>query len=359
MPSLNASFLAKIARVIDSEIAYERTVLQDLHPEADSLIAAITSLLTGGKRIRAASLYWAYLASGGKESPALLRAATAMEFFQAAALLHDDVMDASDTRRGKPSAHRALAAWHDTQDFHGDSERFGHAGAILAGDLCLTWTDRLYANSGLPTTEISRGRETFDLMRTQLMAGQYLDVLVAARGWENLDTAEKVQEALKVLRYKSAKYTIEHPLLIGAACAGADKQTMQHLSTYGIALGEAFQLRDDILGVIGDPEITGKPAGDDLREGKLTVLIALLHERSPQSFHTFMAKTFGQENLSNEDVARYQQQLQTTGAIAAVESMIKERAEQAQSALTKASRLVEPGRGALQELIELSTKRQA
>ena len=198
-----------------------------------------------------------------------------MEFFQGAALLHDDVMDRSDTRRGMPSAHRAVAALHEASGWDGDGDRFGEGAAILAGDLCLTWCDELYATCGLPAEELARGRHLFDAMRTQLMGGQFLDLLESVRGWEGLDLEQRIASARKVIRFKSAKYTIEHPLRIGALVGGATDDDLEPLSDYGLALGEAFQLRDDLLGVFGDPEATGKPAGDDLREGKRTVLIAL------------------------------------------------------------------------------------
>ena len=196
--------------------------------------------------------------SGRPDSDALVRLAAAMEFFQAAALLHDDVMDGSDTRRGMPAAHRAFAALHADSGWAGDSDRFGESAAILAGDLCLQWSDELYATSGLPSAELDRGRRTFDTMRTQLMGGQYLDLLESARGWDRLDTSARIDSARNVIRYKSAKYTIEHPLLIGAAVGGVAAADLAHLSEYGLALGEAFQLRDDVLGVFGDPDGHGQ-----------------------------------------------------------------------------------------------------
>src|SRR5674476_1169155 len=194
------------------------------------------------------------------------RAAAWKNSIAVAALLHDDVMGDSDTRRGMPAAHRRLADEHTAAGWAGSGDRFGVAGAILGGDLCLIWSDELFATSGLPASELTRARPIFDRMRTQLMGGQFLDVLESARGWDDLSTDQRVARARKVIRYKSAKYTIEHPLLIGAAAADVSAPDRAALSTYGLDLGEAFQLRDDLLGVFGDPAHTGKPAGDDLRE---------------------------------------------------------------------------------------------
>src|SRR6478609_9235976 len=243
---------ARVQAAVDAEISTQAAVLAEIGDDLTPLVSAVSALLRGGKRLRAAFLYWGYRAGGGPDSDALVRAATSMEFFQAAALMHDDVMDDSDTRRGLPAAHRRLATEHTEHGWTGDGDRFGVAGAILAGDLCLTWTDELFATSGLPAVELDRARPVFDRMRTQLMGGQFLDVLESARGWDSLTTAERVERARRVIRYKSAKYTVEHPLLIGATAAGAGEADLAALSAYGLALGEAFQLRDDVLGVFGD-----------------------------------------------------------------------------------------------------------
>ncbi len=269
-PLDRSSLRTRVQAVVDAEIAHQRTVLAPVGADLDPLVDAVASLLVGGKRLRAGFLYWGYRLAGRPDSDALVRMATAMELFQAAALLHDDVMDRSDTRRGRPTAHRALAARHRDAGWSGPSDRFGEGGAILAGDLCLQWTDELVATCGLPAADVARARTTFDTMRTQLMGGQYLDLLESARGWDGLGLEERVASVRRVVRYKSAKYTIEHPLLIGATAGGLPQPVLDELSRYGLALGEAFQLRDDVLGVFGDPERTGKPAGDDLREGKRT-----------------------------------------------------------------------------------------
>lgn len=250
----------RVAESLQAHLGAQRDVVVEIGEPVFDLIDEIGDLLSGGKRLRAAFLYWGYRAFGGQDSAALVRAASAMELFQAAALLHDDVMDHSDLRRGRPTAHRAFAARHEQAGWSGSSTEFGLAAATLAGDMCLNWSDELFAGSGLPAEQLQRARPVFDTMRTQLMGGQYLDVLTSAQEWTRLSYEDRLDQCLRVIRYKSAKYSIEHPVLLGASAIGASDAAQRSLSDFGLALGEAFQLRDDILGVFGDPQHTGKPA---------------------------------------------------------------------------------------------------
>jgi geranylgeranyl diphosphate synthase, type I len=349
----------RVQAAVDAEMSAHIRVLSAVGDELGPLVDSVVRLIAGGKRLRAAFLYWGYRAAGRPDSDALIRLACAMEFFQAAALLHDDVMDGSDTRRGMPTAHRALAARHADAGWLGDSDRFGESGAILAGDLCLQWSDELYATSGLPSEELSRGRRTFDTMRTQLMGGQYLDLLESARGWERLDTAARVASARNVIRYKSAKYTVEHPLLIGAAVGGVSDADMGHLSDYGLALGEAFQLRDDLLGVFGDPATTGKPAGDDLREGKRTVLMALALDAADDDQAALIDKLFGQPDLDAGGVDQLRGVLRETGAVDEVERTIGALAADSMAALGRTTSLDPEAAGVLDALVLTTTSRSA
>jgi geranylgeranyl diphosphate synthase type I len=349
----------RVQAAVDAEMSVQRDVLTPVGEELSPLVDSVVRLIAGGKRLRAAFLYWGYRASGRPDSDALIRLACAMEFFQAAALLHDDVMDGSDTRRGMPSAHRALADRHADAGWLGDSNRFGESGAILAGDLCLQWSDEMYATCGLPTAELERGRRTFDTMRTQLMGGQYLDLLESARGWDRLDTTARIASARNVIRYKSAKYTIEHPLLIGAAVGGVPAADRAHLSAYGLALGEAFQLRDDLLGVFGDPAATGKPAGDDLREGKRTVLVALALEAADADQAALVDKLFGQPDLDAGGVDQLRDVLLETGAVDEVERMITSLATQSRDALGRAASLDGQACTVLESLVTTTTTRSA
>lgn len=348
----------RVQATLDAFRVQEEQTLLPLGAPVSQLLDAVFSLLQGGKRLRAGFLFWGYLGSGGTDDQAIIRAASAMEIFQAAALLHDDVMDASDIRRGAPTAHRSLAAYHRAQRWYGDADRFGEAGAILAGDLCLNWTDQLFSTSGLPTEQVARGRVYLDQMRTQLMGGQFLDIVESARSWSLLSTAERIASARTVIRFKSAGYTIAQPLMIGAAAAGADAPTIAALSEYGYALGEAFQLRDDLLGVFGDPATTGKPAGDDLREGKRTVLVAYLMDTATPSEIERFGSCFGVDDLSEEDVEWVRKLAVSTGAVDRVEQLIDQQAALAAQALQGAA-VTDEARERLVELIEVCTARSA
>jgi geranylgeranyl diphosphate synthase, type I len=342
----------RLQKVIDDHLARQQARLEEIGPEMGVLLEGIAELLSGGKRLRAAFCYWAWRGAGGADCAEIVTAASGLECFQAAALLHDDVMDRSDTRRGRPSMHRHVAGLHDELGWSGDSARFGEAAAILAGDLCLAWSDELLATSGLPAATIAAGRETFDTMRTQLMGGQYLDVLEQAVGGGD------IERALLVVRYKSAKYTVEQPLLLGAAMAGAGPELLAGLSAYGLPLGEAFQLRDDILGVFGDPDITGKPAGDDLREGKRTVLIAQVERLGTPAEIDTVRSHLGDARLDDSGVRAVRAAIQGSGALDAVESMIEDRASAASAALVGLG-LGEPAAGVLAALVQTATSRQA
>ena len=352
----------RVQQAVDAQLAAQTAVLAEIGDELTPLVGTVGSLLTGGKRLRAGFLYWGYRAGGGPDSAALVRLAASMEFFQAAALLHDDVMDRSDTRRGMPSAHRAIETLHSERGWLGDGGRFGEGAAILAGDLCLTWCDEMFATCGLPEEQLGRGRALFDSMRTQLMGGQFLDLLESVRGWEGLDLDARIASARKVIRYKSAKYTIEHPLLIGALVGGVDGEAVTHLSHYGLALGEAFQLRDDLLGVFGDPEATGKPAGDDLREGKRTVLVAYALDGASAEERSLIEDALGREDLDEAGVERVRSVLVRSGAVDRVEELIDALVLESVDALDRASAssdLDPVATRVLRELVAVSTSRLA
>ena len=352
------SLRSRVQAALEAELDHQEQVLAELDEDLAPLVDPVRALLTGGKRLRAAFAYWGYRAAGEPDSDALVRFASAMEFFQAAALIHDDVMDGSDTRRGMPSTHRAAATLHSLGGWSGDSDRFGEATAILAGDLCLQWCDEVYSTSGLPAEHLARGRATFDRMRTQLMGGQFLDMLESVRGWAGRSTEERLAAARKVIRFKSAKYTIEQPLLVGALAAGVDERAIPALSNYGLALGEAFQLRDDLLGVFGDPEQTGKPAGDDLREGKRTVLTAYALDRADAAATQQWDEFFGRADLDPSGVEALRTTITATGADERVEADIARLAAEAAAALGDAAAYLDPQASTvLGELIVLATDR--
>jgi geranylgeranyl diphosphate synthase, type I len=355
---------AELTAFLDRQEALLSAVSADLLP----VVAALRDFLDGGKRMRPAFCYWGWRAAGGADAappsaseadePAAVRAAASLELLQASALIHDDYMDGSDTRRGAPAIHRRFEALHRAGAWDGGAERFGAAAAILLGDITLTWCDEMFTRCGLDAVRVHAARPVFDLMRSEVMAGQYLDVVAQARGLSVSTPTEALARARTVIRYKSAKYTVERPLQLGAALATGltDGPLIDGLSHYGLPLGEAFQLRDDVLGVFGDPAATGKPAGDDLREGKQTVLVALAAERATEAQSKALRSGLGDPSLDEDGVAELRSVIADTGALADVERSITELTDTALRALAAAPVTAE-AREVLTELAYAATAR--
>jgi geranylgeranyl diphosphate synthase type I len=339
---------AELARFLDDRARDLARLGPDLEPVC---AAARRFVLDGGKRLRPTFAYWGWRTARGADDDdsALVPAAAALELLHACALVHDDVMDASDTRRGRPAAHAEFAGLHRRHNWSGDPDVFGTAAAILLGDLLLAWADAMFTGA---VPGAGPARRVFDDMRQLVMAGQYLDVLVQARA------AWSPEEALRVVEFKTSKYTVEGPPHLGAALGGAGPETFAALSGYGLPLGEAFQLRDDVLGVFGDPSVTGKPAGDDLREGKHTLLTSLAMAAADPEQAALLQDGLGDRDLDAGRIARLREVIVATGALEQVEARIAERAEQARAALT-APAVPSPAREALAALVEAATVRHS
>ena len=280
--------------------------------------------LGGGKRIRPAFCYWAFVGAGGDpDDPAVIDAGAALEMLHTAALVHDDIIDGSRVRHGAPTVHLTFSDLHRAQRWSGSAARFGEGAAILIGDLALVQSSRLI--SGAPAAAIS----VFEEMRLEVNVGQYLDILGEAEGVGG-SGAEAVERARRICRYKTAKYTIERPLHLGAALAAPDGDADLDgpLSDFGLPLGEAFQLKDDLLGVFGDPEVTGKPVGDDLKAGKPTLLASLAAQRDP----TFRRR-FGAPDLTDEEIRKLQGIIEATGARSEVEQAVADLVRRSEAAL--------------------------
>jgi geranylgeranyl diphosphate synthase type I len=346
-----AAFRGRIQEALDEFLDQMTGRLEPLGPDAGRLLAEARRSVSGGKRFRAAFCWWGYRAVSPEveDEAALVRACAALELLHASALVHDDYMDASDTRRGRPATHRAFEAEHRGDGWRGEPGQYGAAAAILLGDLLLSWADELLRRCGLPLDRVSAALDVFDRCRSEVIAGQFLDVSAQARGHADVDTA------MTVLRYKSAKYSIERPLHIGAALAGAGAETLAELTAYGLPLGEAFQLRDDLLGVFGDEASTGKPAGDDLVEGKRTVLVALALDAAGPEDAAALDRGLGTA-LSDEEVARLREVIDASGAHAQVEAVIDDLVALAVTALDKAQ-IDDNAREVLRALASAATDR--
>jgi geranylgeranyl diphosphate synthase type I len=341
----------RIERVLRAAATELSTDLARVDPRLTELGDVVMPLVTGGKHLRPTFGYWGWRGAGGPDCPEIVSTMAALDLLHAFALVHDDVVDDSELRRGLPAVHVRFANRHRAAGWAGDPVAFGRAMAILVGDLLLVWADRLLANGGLPGANVWRGRPVYDEMRIELMAGESLDVL---------DQAQRVRSlpaALRTARFKTGKYTIERPLHLGAMLArDTGLQLLDAYSGYGLPLGEAFQLRDDVLGVFGDPAATGKPAGDDLREGKRTVLIALAYERARPAQRLVLDGSLGDPDLAADGIDMLREIIVDTGALASTETMVESRARAALSALDCAPVATEV-RTALAELAVRATRR--
>jgi len=336
----------RISSELDGFLQARQADLSFMQTEGRALLEALRDFtLGGGKRLRPIFVYWGFRAGGGEEDcPEIVRASLATELLHAFALIHDDIMDASDTRRGRPTAHRAFEAMAQEAGFRGDASAFGLGAGILLGDLAFAWADAALVESGFSPERLAGAFRVFNTMRTELMGGQYLDLLVAARGRAG------VEDVRRVAAYKSAKYTVERPLHLGLALAGGDPALAERLTAYGLPLGEGFQLRDDVLGVFGQPTLTGKPSGDDLREGKQTALVALARGRATGEVARLLDERVGARDLTENEVEALRQAIVDTGALEATEQRITSLAAESRTSLASLG-LPAPVHAALDALV--------
>jgi geranylgeranyl diphosphate synthase, type I len=300
-----------------------------LHADIQPLIQEVVELtLVGGKRLRPTFCYWGFRAGGGTDGPEIVRASLAFELLHTFALIHDDIMDGSRMRRGRPTA------WVTFRDLHArsawrDSGRrdFGVSAAVLAGDLALMWADGLLASAGFSAGRVLTAFDLFTLMRVEVMAGQFLDLLEGHRGHTDEATARRI------CTLKAGRYTVERPLQVGLALVGGDAVLHDTFGAYGNPLGQAFQMRDDVLGVFGDPDATGKPADDDLREGKETVLVAKAREHASPGDREALDELLGSPDLDDAGVEELRRILVDSGALAETLALIDSLAAQATTAL--------------------------
>jgi geranylgeranyl diphosphate synthase type I len=351
LKSLRQQVEAELQDFLTAQSNYFTSIAPELKPAAGSLSAFV---INGGKRFRPLFAAVGAIGAGSDLPQSEIRAFASLELLQACALIHDDLMDASDTRRGEPAIHKLFELMHSAEKYQGKATQFGLSASVLIGDLALIWSDLMLNSSGIKSESLLAALSVHDEMRVELIAGQYLDVFEQARG------TQSVAQALNIARYKSAKYTIERPLHLGAAIAIPDAtkraQIVSIYSEFGLPLGEAFQLRDDLLGVFGDPKVTGKPSGDDLREGKRTVLMAMTHDRISGAAEAEFMQEFGNHDISESAIARLQEIISETGAAMHVEDLIEELTSTALEALNR-DEIVPQARELLTEMAIIATKR--
>ncbi|MEV0188214.1 polyprenyl synthetase family protein [Kitasatospora purpeofusca] len=325
LPGLQKS----VERCLREFLATKEQAASRLHLPPQAARSLRSFLDAGGKRLRPLLCAVGWYAAGGHGPvpEAVVRAASALEMFHAFALVHDDIMDRSDTRRGHPTLHRALARQYADRTPDATAEHLGTGAAILVGDLALCWSDELLHSADIPADRLRAVRHLSDLMREEAMYGQYLDLLAPTT------PAHDIRTPLTVIRYKTAKYTCERPLHIGAALAGAGPTVLRACTAFALPLGEAFQLRDDLLGVFGEPDRTGKSRLDDLREGKRTVLLALTYRRADRDQLRTLHELVGRHDLTDHDADRIRTVIVDTGAREAAERMIRQCHDRAEGAL--------------------------
>ncbi len=350
---LGPEFRQAVGAAITAFLDRQGEVVGAVGPEVTPLLDQARHFTGGGKRFRPAFLYWGYAAGAGQPGDAapVLRAAASLDLLHVSALAHDDVMDDSDTRRGGPAAHVVNARLHAENGWRGGSEAFGRAGAILLGDLLLMWSAEMWASCGLEPEALARAQATLDAVRTEVTLGQYLDIVA-----QHADTS--LERARRVTEFKSARYTVTRPVQLGALLSGAPAATVAALGAYGSPVGRAFQMRDDLLGVFGDEAVTGKPAGDDLREGKRTVLIAHALEAVDAEAATRLESLLGDPALDPAGVDEARAIIRGSGAVDQVEADIATD-HAAALAVLSAVEIDDEARTALEALASLAVSRDA
>lgn len=359
------SIAAAVAAQLETFLTEKSAEFESISPDAAAIGESLIAFIRGGKRIRPVLLWWGFQLAGGtvgstsagEEATAegatadeavgdgpvadaasapnaavvgLAQAAGSLELLHAAALIHDDLIDNSDTRRGQPSLHRQFESRHQRLGLHGNGAAFGVSASIVIGDICLALSEELFERSQERLGGNRLARELRGTVRRDVMVGQYLDVLAEV---VPLDDERIADRAWEVLSYKSAKYSVEQPLLLGAAMAGAGEELLAEISAFGLPLGQAFQLRDDVLGIAGDPQATGKPAGDDVREGKRTVLIAETVSRITPAQFDVLAARLGDQGLTDAEVAECVDMITASGGLEAVEGFIADKHDVATSVI--------------------------
>lgn len=324
-PSLLA-LAARVERRLEDFLVAQEDLWSAFDGELRQPVAEIRRLvLSGGKRLRPAFCHWGFVGAGGDpDDRRIIDTGAALELLHGFALFHDDIMDGATSRRGVPVTHEVFAAEHRDQGAAGEARRYGEGVAILVGDLAFVYSDQLIA--GIDDV----ARAVWDELRIELNIGQILDLMGSAR------QERRREKTARICRYKSGKYTIERPLHLGALMAAPQRRTelVPLLSAYGLPLGDAFQMRDDVMGAFGDTVVTGKPVGDDIREGKPTPLMALTCERAGAAQRELLDRV-GRDALNEDDVREVQEIMRSTGALSEMETTIAGLVDEAIGALDR------------------------
>lgn len=343
----NSPFSDAVSAEIKATLGRNRFQLNEISEDSLELQNATEDILENGKRLRSRLSYWGWRAANWHSEPTrdfsgeaadkpIVALGAALEIFHTALLVHDDIIDNSDSRRGKPSAHRRFATLHADRQWEGIDKDFGTASAILLGDILLSLADDGFLDCAMNLTGESQSNFRRELrnMRTSVSVGQYLDLL-DGNAWRAIPISESLERAKKVAVYKTAKYSVEHPLVLGAILGSAPAETVSALRAFALPLGFAFQLRDDLLGVFGDENQTGKPSGGDLIEGKRTVLLAIARSQADKSTLAVLDDLIGDPDLGEDQIQMLRATLLEIGAVNAVEDLIEKSRQRALAVLAE------------------------
>lgn len=304
-------FQVQFQKVLQRYLTEKKRQTREMLPQSQALVGAVANFIgSPGKRLRPAFMVYGYRAAGGRENERILGASIALELLHSFALIHDDIMDRSPLRRGAPAVHEQFSREHRQKNWKGDAGHYGTSQAILAGDLALSWADDILHQSGFPQKLLEHAIERYALMKTELILGQYLDLLYANTG------RQLTKPEIELIQtYKSSRYTIGHPLLLGAILAGAEEGLQKTLSRYAIPLGRAFQIHDDILGTFGSLKEVGKPTNSDIREGKQTILFYLARQRANPTEGQVLEAVLGNPRATSNEVQQVKEIILKTGAL--------------------------------------------
>jgi len=274
--------------------------------------------LRGGKRIRAALLFYSYMAHGGKDEKMALYASMSIELAQTYLLIHDDIMDRDILRRGGSTIHHIYRQLAEKR-YKGriESEHYGRSIAILAGDTANGFSNEILAELPIDSKLTRRALLELNKMYNKEYFGQLLDI-----NSELIDNVSR-NDVVRIHELKTSPYTFDTPMKLGAILAGADEKTVDRLSKYAIPLGVAFQIQDDILGMFGREEKLGKPTTSDLREGKRTLLILDALEKADRGDRQTILENLGNESVGEAELQKVKEIVQKTGALEMSRDMAK------------------------------------
>jgi len=353
---LGRDFRKRVDAALDHFFDLQRDRLSQAGDWLDPLWGQARHFARGGKRLRPAFCYWGYVAAGGvADAAGVIDVAASLDLVHLSALVHDDLIDDSDTRRGGPAAHRFFESYHERQNWPGEAEKFGRSAAILLGDILFAWSVAMVEQADLPGERVRRARPYLDAMRSEVLAGQFLDLMHQTKP---SDRDGLLRDAGLVMDFKTAKYTVARPVQVGAALGLAGEETLEGLGLFGTHVGHAFQMRDDLLGIFGDPAVTGKPAGDDLREGKKTVVVGYALQQAGPSEAEDLAAMLGDPGLTEPDIARARAILTESGAVESTERAIVTEASAGMRYLNRLD-LTAEGAYALMALVHACVERVA